>query len=455
MPQLAETIDVSDVGKRYVFTLRRGVLFHDGTEMTAADVKRSMERSLAPKTPCPVPSYYERISGYKAYHSGKAPELSGVKRGREVRGERPAHRAGRDVSPRNGAAHNVAAVQERRQELGSTLLEPRLRHGPLQGGALRQRPGDPPLAPRRLLAEGQALPGRASNGIWACNRSPSASSSSRATSTTCASSPKRTRSCIARVLRGAAAANGDPGMNSNGAFMNTRMPPFDNRHFRRAVAFAINRKQVATVRPGHVQAHGKVVPNTLIPMTPGLPSRALRLPTRARGNEARRLSLRPENGQRRLSRTRSRTWRSSTPTPARRARSTSSSSRASASTSAFSWWAGPTYLAGADASKLCPSVGHGLASRLPGSEHVLRAHPDDAGDSGRREPKLRLLLQRRVRSRSDRQARRSTDQAERMRSVSARRSASWPTRLLGPPCIPIATSSCGSPTSTATARIRC
>ncbi|HMR75870.1 MAG TPA: ABC transporter substrate-binding protein, partial [Polyangiaceae bacterium] len=45
-PQLAESVDVQDDGKRYIFTLRRGVLFHDGTPLTAADVKRSIERSL-------------------------------------------------------------------------------------------------------------------------------------------------------------------------------------------------------------------------------------------------------------------------------------------------------------------------------------------------------------------------------------------------------------------------
>ena len=74
------------------------MLFHDGKELTAADVKRSIERSLHHDTPCPVASYYERIVGFRAYHDGKAAELSGV----EVTGERTlddhAHRAGRDVS---------------------------------------------------------------------------------------------------------------------------------------------------------------------------------------------------------------------------------------------------------------------------------------------------------------------------------------------------------------------
>ncbi len=44
IPILAEGVEVSDDGKTYVFTLRQGVLFHNGKEMTSEDVKASMER---------------------------------------------------------------------------------------------------------------------------------------------------------------------------------------------------------------------------------------------------------------------------------------------------------------------------------------------------------------------------------------------------------------------------
>lgn len=46
IPQLAESWEVSDDGITYIFTLRRGVLFHNGKEMTAEDVKASFERYL-------------------------------------------------------------------------------------------------------------------------------------------------------------------------------------------------------------------------------------------------------------------------------------------------------------------------------------------------------------------------------------------------------------------------
>ena len=44
IPLLAEGHTVSDGGRRYTITLRRGVRFHDGREMTSADVVASLQR---------------------------------------------------------------------------------------------------------------------------------------------------------------------------------------------------------------------------------------------------------------------------------------------------------------------------------------------------------------------------------------------------------------------------
>ena len=48
VPNLAESIEVSPDGLVWTYTLHQGVKFHDGTEMTAADVVYSLERIRNP-----------------------------------------------------------------------------------------------------------------------------------------------------------------------------------------------------------------------------------------------------------------------------------------------------------------------------------------------------------------------------------------------------------------------
>ena len=61
VPALAKSYKVSKDGREYTFTLQKGVLFHDGTRCTAADVKFSFERILDPKTAAPYRMFYEVI----------------------------------------------------------------------------------------------------------------------------------------------------------------------------------------------------------------------------------------------------------------------------------------------------------------------------------------------------------------------------------------------------------
>ena len=62
VPGMAETWEV-DADGNYIFNLRQGVLFHNGNEMTAADVKYSMDMAVAPPEPGVAVSYLANITG--------------------------------------------------------------------------------------------------------------------------------------------------------------------------------------------------------------------------------------------------------------------------------------------------------------------------------------------------------------------------------------------------------
>jgi len=60
VPWLAERWHTAD-NKNYTFFLTRGVRFHNGRELKAADVKFAIDRAMNPETKHPYPGYYGAI----------------------------------------------------------------------------------------------------------------------------------------------------------------------------------------------------------------------------------------------------------------------------------------------------------------------------------------------------------------------------------------------------------
>jgi ABC-type transport system substrate-binding protein len=74
-PGLAESYEISEDGLTYTFKLRPGVKFHNGREMTAEDVKYSLDRVTNPATQSPGAGLLRRSPGFDAAGDGR---LSGV-----------------------------------------------------------------------------------------------------------------------------------------------------------------------------------------------------------------------------------------------------------------------------------------------------------------------------------------------------------------------------------------
>lgn len=76
---VAQDYKISDDGKTYSFTLKKGVLFHNGREMKASDVKYSIERASDLKNKPISANTFSKIVGHKEFQAGTATEITGLK----------------------------------------------------------------------------------------------------------------------------------------------------------------------------------------------------------------------------------------------------------------------------------------------------------------------------------------------------------------------------------------
>lgn len=79
-PSLAEYWMISPDGKKYTFFLKKGVRFHHGEELTATDVKFSLERMLDTEIGSPYAQYFlPRIYGAAEFRAEDSSEVIGIR----------------------------------------------------------------------------------------------------------------------------------------------------------------------------------------------------------------------------------------------------------------------------------------------------------------------------------------------------------------------------------------
>jgi oligopeptide transport system substrate-binding protein len=78
IPALAEFWEASRDGRTWTFTLRRGVTFHHGREVTAHDVVYSFTRLLGLNRPVTVTELFQRIQGARDFVQGKTHRVAGL-----------------------------------------------------------------------------------------------------------------------------------------------------------------------------------------------------------------------------------------------------------------------------------------------------------------------------------------------------------------------------------------
>ena len=273
VPDLAERYEVSPDGLSYTFTLRQNVRFHDGEELTAHDVKRSLERTLHHDTPCPVPSFYNRIRGYEAFHDGipgpdgkptYADELEGV----IVEGRYVLRIELKEPDATFLPVMTLAFAAPVCKSAGSTFTREWGNH-PCGTGPFELEAWEPGREIRLRRHEGYFRPELPYlDGItWQLLMPPLTQRFKFETGELDYLREMR-HSDLVRYLN-------DPqwkpyaqwsfSKSILGIFMNTQMPPFDNVELRRAVAAAIDWDEIAKLREGQLVRATQMVP----PAVPG------------------------------------------------------------------------------------------------------------------------------------------------------------------------------------------
>ena len=263
-PGLAENYSVSDDGMVFTFKIRPGVKFHNGREMSAEDVKYSLDRVTNPVTQSPGAGFFASINGFDAISNGETDTLSGVSvidpltlkitlsrpdaTFLHVMGLNFASVVAKEAVEQAGADFGKTAMGTGAFKLGEWTIGQRLvfeknedywREGLPYLDSVTFEVGQEPIVALLRLQNGEVdVPG---DGIPPAKFQEVMSDPDQA----------------ARVIEGGQ-------LHTGYITLNVKMPPFDNVLVRKAVNMAINKERITQV------INGRAVPATQ-PLPPSMP----------------------------------------------------------------------------------------------------------------------------------------------------------------------------------------
>lgn len=239
--------------------LRSDARFHDGSKVTGQDVVRSMHRALHPKTPCPSASFFERIKGFDDYRSAKAANISGL----------------------TAPSETTVRIELTKPDASLLALLTLAVAAPVCPSTPVESPAPPTHKPCGA-GPFQVVDYRSSDSIHLArftgyHRKRDIYLNNIHWLFAVASTSQRYRLELAQIdlvhelsTADAIAFRADPTWsplghwsqprNTRSVFMNTELAPFNDVRMRQAVALAIDRSQIASLRAGHLVVANSVIP---------------------------------------------------------------------------------------------------------------------------------------------------------------------------------------------------
>jgi ABC-type transport system substrate-binding protein len=285
IPSLAERYELGDDHKSYTFVLRENLTFSNGAPLDAHAFIRSFERMMNPrKVPCPGTSFYRLIDGAEEFSEGRAEHIRGVRAADRrtivitltqadqtflnamamtfaapVPVEYVA-RVGNDEFARNPVGAGPFVLE--RWEAGSRVV---LRRNPRYWNA--QRPLLDGIVYELSLARHLQFMRFQRADLDHANDYALTTADYLALTSQPAWRPYIHRESEIAMY---------------GVAMNCEIPPWDNVHVRRALAFAIDRASIARSRNDRIRPLGGIFPPGLPGYDPNLPGAHTYDPERAR-----------------------------------------------------------------------------------------------------------------------------------------------------------------------------